>query len=366
MQRRSFLKRGAAGVVAAGAAAVAAPAVVQAQKAFKWKMTTAFPPGVPLYSTGPGSLGDLVAWIKTISGGRLDIQHFHAGELVPAFEGFDAVSRGTLEVNAWVSYFGAGKVPAAQFFGAVPFGMSFQGQNAWFYDGGGIKLWHEVYESYDLVAFPCGNTGVQMTGWFKKEIKSLADLKGLRMRIPGLAGKGYAKLGVDVKLLPGGEIFPALERGVIDAAEWVGPAQDKQLGLNKAAKYYYTTGWHEPTTVTEFAINKKAWQSLPKDLQQTVITACAAANIISHSWSEANNAKAFEEFVNSGTEARTLPEDVVVALKKAMDGVYEELAGKDPTFKKVMESYFSFKKTHDKWARMSEGVWHAQLRNPAG
>lgn len=269
-------------------------------------------------------------------------------------------------MNAWVSYFGAGKVPAAQFFGAVPFGMSFQGQNAWFYHGGGIELWHEVYEPYDLVAFPCGNTGVQMTGWFKKEINSLEDLKGLRLRIPGLAGKGYAKMGVDVKLLPGGEIFPALERGVIDAAEWVGPAQDKRLGLNKAAKYYYTTGWHEPTTVTEFAINKKAWNSLPKDLQQTVMTACAAANMVAHSWSEANNAQAFEEFINTGTEARVLPDDVISGLKKAMDGVYEELASKDPVFKKVMESYFSFKKTHDKWARMSEGVWHAKLRNAKG
>ncbi len=365
MQRRSFLKRGVVGAAAAGAASIAAPAVVRSDDSFKWKLTTAFPPGVPFYSTGPGSLADLTQWIKTISGGRLDIQHFHAGELVPAFEGFDAASSGALEVNAWVSYFGAGKIPAAQFFGAVPFGMSFQGQNAWFYHGGGIELWHEVYEPYDLVAFPCGNTGVQMTGWFKKEINSLEDLKGLRLRIPGLAGKAYAKLGVDVKLLPGGEIFPALERGVIDAAEWVGPAQDKRLGLNKAAKYYYTTGWHEPTTVTEFAINKQAWQALPADLKQTVVTSCAAANMVAHTWSEANNAQAFEEFISKGTEARVLPDDVVGGLKTAMDGVYEELASNDPTFKKVMESYFSFKKTHDKWARMSEGVWHEKLRNPA-
>ena len=366
MKRRSFIKKGSVGVAATAAATIAAPAVIAAEKKFSWKLTTAFPPGVPFYSTGPGSLADLVKRINVMSGGRLTINHYHAGELVPAFEGFDAASSGAVEVNAWVSYFGAGKVPAAQFFGAVPFGMSFQGQNAWFYNGGGIDLWHEVYKPYNLVAFPCGNTGIQMTGWVKKEIKSVADLKGLRLRIPGLAGKGYAKLGVDVKLLPGGEIFPALERGVIDAAEWVGPAQDKILGLNKAAKYYYTTGWHEPTTVTEFAINRNKWEELPDDLKMIVRNACAACNIEAHSWSEANNAKAFEEFLNTGTEARTLPDDVIKALAKAMDEVYAELSGKDPVFKKVMDSYFTFKKTHDKWARMSEGVWHAKLRNARG
>jgi TRAP-type mannitol/chloroaromatic compound transport system substrate-binding protein len=262
-----------------------------------------------------------------------------------------------------VSYFGAGKVPVAQFFGAVPLGMSFQGQNAWFYDGGGIELWHEAYEPLGLIAFPCGNTGVQMTGWFNKEINSLADMNGLRMRIPGLAGKAYARVGVDVKLLPGGEIFPALERGVIDAAEWVGPAQDKILGLNKAAKFYYTTGWHEPTTVTEFAINKAAWDKLPDDLKMIVQTACAATNLLSHSWSEANNATALKEFIAEGIQVKVLPDDVVAGLKKEMGPVYEELAANDATFKKVMDAYFAFKEDHDFWASRSEAVWHASLRD---
>jgi TRAP-type mannitol/chloroaromatic compound transport system substrate-binding protein len=359
MDRRRFLAT-AAGVTAG---TIAAPAIVRAQDKFSWKMTTAFPPGQPFYSVGPGSLTDLTDRIRVMSQGRLDIKVYNGGELVPAFEGFDAARQGVVECNGWVSYFGAGKVPAAQFFGAVPFGMSFQGQNAWFYDGDGIKLWHETYAPLGLIAFPCGNTGVQMTGWFNKEIKSLDDMKGLRMRIPGLAGKAYARVGVDVKLLPGGEIFPALERGVIDAAEWVGPAQDKILGLNKAAKYYYTTGWHEPTTVTELAINKAAWDKLPDDLKMIVETACAATNLLSHSWAEANNSAALQEFIAQGIQVKVLPDDVVNGLRKEMGPVYDELAAKDPMFKKVMDSYFTFKKSHDFWASRSEAVWHASLRS---
>jgi TRAP-type mannitol/chloroaromatic compound transport system substrate-binding protein len=183
------------------------------------------------------------------------------------------------------------------------------------------------------------------------------------MRIPGLAGKAYARVGVDVKLLPGGEIFPALERGVIDAAEWVGPAQDKILGLNKAAKFYYTTGWHEPTTVTEFAVNKAAWDKLPDDLKMIVQTACAATNLLSHSWAEANNAAALKEFIAEGIQVKVLPDDVVAGLRKEMGPVYEELASKDAAFKKVMDAYFAFKKDHDFWASRSEAVWHASLRD---
>ncbi|MET1416859.1 TRAP transporter substrate-binding protein [Roseibium sp. HPY-6] len=357
MDRRSFLTT--AGV--AGAATLAAPAVARASS-IEWKMTTAFPAGQPFYSTGPGSLSDFADRVRAMSGGRLDIQVYNGGELVPAFEGFDAVRQGIVQMNGWVSYFGAGKVPAAQFFGAVPFGMSTQGQNAWFYIGDGIKLWNEVYEPLGLVAMPIGATGVQMTGWFNKEINSIDDMKGLRLRIPGLAGKAYSRIGVDVKVLPGGEIFPALERGVIDAAEWVGPAQDKILGLNKAAKYYYTTGWHEPTTVTELTINKAAWDTLDAELQAIVTNAAAACNVISHSWGEANNAAALKEFAASGTELRTLPTEVVESLRVEMDAVYAEMGAADPLFKKVMDNYFAFKAEHDVWADGSEKVWHSELR----
>ena len=215
--RRHLLKAGIAG------AALAAPAIVSAQTTFNWKMTSAYGKGSPFYMDGPGSATDLAKRIREMSNGRLNIQVFGAGELIPAFEGFDAVRAGTVEMNHANAYFWTGKTAAAQYFTAVPFGLNFQGVNGWLYDGGGIELWNEVYAPFGMVAMPCGNTGVQMTGWFKKEITSVADLKGLKMRIPGLAGKVYASLGVDVKVLPGGEIFPALERGVIDAAEFVGP-----------------------------------------------------------------------------------------------------------------------------------------------
>ncbi len=213
---------------------------------YKWKMTTSFPPGLPFYQSGPGSAEWIVDQVDELSGGRLKIKLFAAGELIPWNGGFDAVVSGTVEANSAVAYYWSGKIPALQFFGTVPFGMSFQGQNAWYYHGGGIDLWNEIYADHGMIAFPCGNSGVQMTGWFKKPVGSLTDFNGLKMRIPGLGGKIYKEIGVNVKLLGGGEIFPALERGVIDAAEWVGPVQDRRLGLHKAAKNYYNTGWHEP------------------------------------------------------------------------------------------------------------------------
>ncbi|HET7155772.1 MAG TPA: ABC transporter substrate-binding protein, partial [Hyphomicrobiaceae bacterium] len=232
MNRRKFIRTG----VIAGAAATATvgtPNIVKAQaKNFTWKMTNAYGPGSPFYVQGPGSPTDFIKMVDTMSQGRLKIQHFAAGELIPALEGFDAVSKGTVEMNCANAYFWAGKTFAAQYFTAVPFGFNFQGMNAWLYHGGGMKLWEEVYAPFNLVPIPMGNTGVQMTGWFKKPVEKVDDFKGLKMRIPGLAGRVYASLGVDVKLLPGGEIFPALERGVIDAAEFVGPYQDRRLGLH--------------------------------------------------------------------------------------------------------------------------------------
>ena len=290
-----------------------------------------------------------------MSGGRLKIQHFAAGELIPALEGFDAVSKGMVEMNAANAYFWAGKIPAAQYFTTVPFGMNTQGTNAWMYHGGGIELWNELYAAHGLVAMPMGNTGTQMTGWFRKPIEKVADFDGLKMRIPGLAGKVYAQLGVAVRLLPGGEIFPALERGVIDAAEFVGPYQDRRMGLHKAAKNYYTTGWHEPTNVTELMINKKAWESLPKDLQAIVKAAASACNVESHAWCEAVNADALTDLVtNQGVIARPLPNDVIVKLKEVTADTLESLAKADPDTRKVHDAFMAFRKKHESWAAVSE------------
>jgi len=359
--RRKFLKGGA--VAATGAAIAGFPMIARAQQTFSWKMTSAYPKGAPFYMDGPGSATDLAKRIEEMSGGRLKIQVYGAGELIPALEGFDAVRSGTVEMNHANSYFWTGKTFAAQYFTAVPFGLNFQGMNGWLYDGGGIPLWHEVYAPFGMVAFPCGNTGVQMTGWFKKEIKTVSDLKGLKMRIPGLAGKVYATLGVDVKLLPGGEIFPALERGVIDAAEFVGPYQDRRLGLQKAAKFYYTTGWHETATVSELLINKTAWDKLPKDLQAVVENASAACNVISEAWCQRTNAEAMEDLIkNQGVIAKPLPDAVVKSLRDATKKVLAEAVAKDPVTKKVNDSYFAFKAKYDAWAGYSEAVYHSKIR----
>ncbi|MEY2803586.1 MAG: hypothetical protein RL657_922 [Pseudomonadota bacterium] len=361
LNRRSFVTQSAAaGVAATG---LAAPAIVAAQSAITWKMTSAYPKGSPFYMDGPGSATDLARRIDAMSNGRLKIQVFGAGELVPAFEGFDAVRAGTVEMNHANSYFWTGKTFAAQYFTAVPFGMNFQGINGWLYDGGGQELWNEVYAPFGMVAMPCGNTGVQMTGWFKKEINSVADLKGLKMRIPGLAGKVYAALGVDVKVLPGGEIFPALERGVIDAAEFVGPFQDRRLGLHKAAKYYYTTGWHESATVSELLINKAAWDKLPKDLQAIVSNAAAACNVISEGWCQKANSDAMEDLIkNHKVIAKPLPDSVIKALRSETDKVLAEAVAKDPLVKKVHDSYFAFKAKFDRWSEISEEAYHVKVR----
>lgn len=350
MDRRKFLAAGAT----MAAAPLAAPSVAMAQTSFSWKMTNAYGPGSPFYVEGPGSPTDFCKKVEAMSDGRLKIQHFAAGELIPALEGFDAVRSGAVEMNAANAYFWAGKMPAAQYFTTVPFGMSFAGMNAWLYHGNGMKLWNELYEPLGLTAMPMGNTGTQMTGWFRKPIETVADLDGLKMRIAGLAGKVYAALGVDVKLLPGGEIFPALERGVIDAAEFVGPYQDRRLGLQNAAKYYYTTGWHEPCNVTELLINKAAWDSLPADLQAIVSSAAMACNVESYSWCEATNAAAMRDLVeNFGVIAQPLPEAVVAELKAKTEEVLAAGAAADPATAKVHADYMAFMAEYETWADLS-------------
>lgn len=356
INRRKFL--GAALASTTAGIAVAAPALANAaasKESFNLKMTNAYPPGSPFYVQGPGSPMDFCKKVGEMSGGRLNISHFAAGELIPALEGFDAVSQGTVEMNAANAYFWAGKIPAAQFFTTVPFGLNTQGMMVWLYQGGGLKLWHELYEPYGLVAFPMGNTGVQMTGWFRDPIETVSDLEGLKMRIPGLAGKVYSELGVTVRLLPGGEIFPALERGVIDAAEFVGPYQDRRLGLHKAAKNYYTTGWHEPTNVTELLINKKVWDSMPKDLQMIIQMAAQASVLESLSWSEANNADALTDLVqNEGVIAKPLPAPIVSRLKEVTADTLLTMANADAQTKKVYDAYMAFKDKHASWAALSE------------
>ncbi|MCP4220427.1 MAG: TRAP transporter substrate-binding protein, partial [bacterium] len=280
MERRDFLKKAGTSTAAAIATAAGAttllgckkesakkqkPAAAVTKKTYEWKMVTTWPPNLPLLQTGAERFAKRVG---ELSDGRLKIKVFAGGELVPPMGVFDAVSKGSVEAGSGAAYYWAGKVRAAQWFTAVPFGLNAQGMNAWFYGGDGLKLWDEAYAPFNLIGRPVGNTGVQMGGWFRKEINSIEDFNGLKMRIPGLGGKVVAKAGGTVVLLPASEIFTSLERGVIDATEWVGPMHDLRMGFYKAAKYYYYPGWHEPGTCLEAMFNKKAYESLPKDLRQ--------------------------------------------------------------------------------------------------
>ncbi len=354
--RRAALKAGVAG-------ALAVPAVASAQQTYRWRMTTTWPAGLPFYQVGPGSAAAFAERCDKMSGGRIKIQVFAAGELLPAFEGFDAVSNGSVELNHGVSYFWSGKTFAAQYFATVPFGMSFQGHYAWLQFGGGNQLWEEVYKPLNVMPFAAGCSGVQMTGWFKKEIKSLADLKGLKMRIPGLAGRIYAAQGVEVRQLPGGEIFPALERGVIDAAEFVGPFLDARLGMQNAAKNYYASGWHEPSTVSEIVMQRKIWDALPPDLKEIVRAAADATNQEGLFLLEARNADALDQLVNRDKViVRQLPADVVTALRKTTGEVLNEAAAKDAMTKKVHDSFFTFKKKHDRWSEISDETFLSKSR----
>jgi TRAP-type mannitol/chloroaromatic compound transport system substrate-binding protein len=261
------------------------------------------------------------------------------------------------------SYYYFGKDPTFAFGTAIPFGMNKRMVDAWNYFGGGLDLMNAFYKKFNIIAFPAGNTGAQMGGWFRKEIKTVDDLKGIKMRIPGLAGRVYKELGVDSRLIAPGEIFPNLERGVIDAAEFVGPFLDRQLGLHKVAKYYYTTGWHEMATASELTINKAKWASLPADLKAIVENACAACNVISEAWCQKNNAEAMEDLIkNHGVIAQPLPDDVVKALRVATTKILDEAVARDPVTKKVHDSYMAYKAKYDSWADLSETVYHNKIR----
>ncbi|MFH1983570.1 MAG: TRAP transporter substrate-binding protein [Pseudomonadota bacterium] len=359
MKRRDFLKTtGKAAVAAAAATAIGAPAVHAAKK-YSWKMVTTWPPNLPVLQTGAVRFAKRV---EEATDGQIKIQVFAGGELVPPLGVFDAVSDGTVEVGSGASYYWAGKVPAAQWFAAVPFGFNAQGINAWFYSGGGLKLWEEVYAPFNLVPRPQGNTGVQMGGWFRKEMNTIDDYKGLKMRIPGLGGKVVAKAGGTVVLLPGGEIFTSLERGVIDATEWVGPMHDLRMGFYKAAKYYYYPGWHEPGTCLEVMFNKKVYDALPKGLQQTLDAVAAETNMWSLCEFEAGNGAALQELITKhNVNLVKFPDKLMADLRVLATEVLEEEAAKDAMSMKVNEAFKKFKAQVGVWGSVSENPFYNDI-----
>ncbi len=307
---------------------------------FEWNMVTSWPPGLPGLGVGAEHIAER---IRKASNGRLKVKVYAGGELVPALEVFDAVSRGTAQMGHDAAYYHRGKVPAAQYFTSIPFGMNGNEMNAWLYYGGGWDLWREYYAQFNLVPFPGGLTGVQMGGWFNKEINSVDDLAGLKMRIPGLGGEVMQRAGVTQITLPASEIFTSLQTGAIDAAEWVGPYNDVSLGLHKAAKYYYYPGWQEPGPMIELIVNQEAWNTLPDDLKSIIEIVCQSVVLDMQSEYNYGNAMALQQLENDpDVEIRPFPEDVLALIQRLSMEAVKELSAKDEWSARIEKSFFEF------------------------
>lgn len=358
MKRRQLISTLGVGAAAATLAACGQSSDCQqssgtsSNEVIHWKMVTTWPKNFPGLGEGANYLADL---IKQLSGGRLQIKVYGAGEIVPALEVFDAVANGSVQMGHGAAYYWKSKLPDGQFFTSVPFGLTAQEMNAWLLKGGGLELWRELYQPFGLEPMPCGNTGVQMAGWFNKEINTVDDLKGLKMRIPGLGGAALQKAGGEPVLLPGGELFTALSTGRIDATEWVSPYNDMAFGLHKAAKYYYYPGWHEPGSSMECLISQKALQALPDDLQQIVRHACLIANQDMISDFTAKNNHALQVLRSEhNIELRRLPDDVLHTLRGYSEEIVADLAKQSPFAQKVFDSYQQFRSNVVAWHAISE------------
>ena len=328
---------------------------IDKDKTYNWRLVTSWPKNYPGLGMAPERIADLV---EEMSDGQMIITVYGAEEQVPAFGVFDAVSSGSHQMGHSGGYFWKGKVPAAQFFTSVPFGLTADEINAWVNRGGGLELWREIYEPFNIYPIPAGNTGTQMFGWFNKEINSLEDVKGLKMRIPGIGGEVLKEAGGIPVTLPGGELFTALQTGVIDATEWVGPYNDLTFGFHQAAKYYYYPGWHEPGPMLELIINLDEWNSLPKHLQVIIETATKAVNQDMLDEYLAKNNQALTELVEvHGVELRRLPDDVIEEFRTISDQILEELAQEDETIAKVYNSYKSFKQDVSEYHKISEDAF---------
>ncbi len=322
-------------------------------------MVTTWPPNFPVLGTGCQLFADMVL---AMSGGRLRIKVYGGGELVPPLDAFDNVSAGTVQMANGAAYYWAGKMKAAQFFASVPFGMNAQQMNAWIVQGGGQALWDELYAPFDVLPFPSGNTGVQMGGWFNREIRSLADLRGLKIRMPGLGGKVISAAGASASNIAGQELYTSLERSVIDAAEWVGPYHDYLMGFHKIAKYYYYPGWHETGTVLETIINKSAFEELPTDLQAILRAAISWQNVYTISEFETQNSRYLTKMIEEeGVQLRAFPAEVIARLREISARVLFDLAEEDSACRKVYEAFLAFQRDISKWSSYSEAAFYADL-----
>jgi TRAP-type mannitol/chloroaromatic compound transport system substrate-binding protein len=360
MQKRDFLKKSALALTGVASAGVMASCstdnkeshLIHSQEKFEWRCVTVWPPNFPI-------LGEAVVKMAeelfVMSAGRLKIHVYGANELVPALESFDAVTLGAVQMAHGASYYWAGKIPAAVFFTAVPFGMNVQQMTAWLFYGGGWELWKELYAKFGLVVFPCGNTGVQVGGWFNKEINTAEDLKGLKMRIPGLGGAVLTKAGGASITIPGNEVYTNLERGVVDAAEWIGPYHDYLLGLHRVAKFCYYPGWQETSAGLELICNQKAFSELPADIQKMVETVAIKYNsLILAECEQKNRSYMHKIFQESQAKFLPFPEEVMKVLKSHAEEVIKSVADKDEFAAKVYESFLKFKNEAMEWSKVTE------------
>ena len=356
MERRTFLKKAGAATAVAAATAVTikAPTVIAAPK-IRWTATSFWNPKVRIMFDMVKAFCDNV---KEMTDGQFEIKLYGGGELVPPPGAFDAVSKGTVQMGTGSPYFWAGKSTAFNWFGSIPFGMNAQSINAWYYEGNGQTLMNELYDKFDLVPRIIGNSGMQMGGWYRKKINSLEDFKGLKMRIGSIAGKVLSKVGVTTVFVPPSEIFPSLERGVVDAAEFVGPVHDILLGLYKVAKYYYTPGWHEPGPTLDIFFNKKAYNDLPKHFQRVLDIAAANINIRTLAAFDAQSGTALDTLVKEHkVNVQVYPADVLKKLKVISKDVVAEEANKDAFALKVHQDYKAFQAKTAVWGKMSEKVY---------
>ncbi len=348
MERRSFVRSaGIAGVLAAGAA----PAIVHAQSNVRWRLASSFPKAL---DTIFGAAETLSKRVSDMTGGKFQISAAAAGELMPAFGVVDGVQAGTVEAAHTVPYYFFGKDPTFAIGGAIPFGLNSRQMTAWMMEGNGLKLMREFYAHYNMINFPGGNTGAQMGGWFRKEVKSVADMKGLKFRVGGFAGKVIERLGGVPQNIPGGEIYQSLEKGTIDAAEWVGPYDDEKLGFVKVAPYYAYPGWWEGGPEVDFFFNRKAYDALNPEYKAILETACAYAHVEMQAKYDARNPAALKRLVGQGAKLFRFPKDMMeLAFKESM-ALYSELSASNPAWKKVYEDYAAFRRDENLWFRFTE------------
>jgi len=349
--RRKFINAAGAGGIGAAAGSIAAPAIAQSMPEIKWRLAASWPKSL---DTIYGACDTFSKYVSEATDGKFQIQNFAAGEIMPALQVLDAVQNGTVEMGHSAQYYYIGKDPTWALFCATPFGLNGRQQNAWFYDGDGQKLIDDFSKKYNLYCLLMGNTGAQMGGWFNRELKEPGDLSGLKMRIGGWAGKTLAKLGVVAQQIAGGDVYPALEKGTIDAAEWVGPYDDEKLGFYKVVKFYYYPGWWEGGTALHLLINLGKFNDLPKNYQAIIKAAAGFANVETTARYDARNPQALKRLVAAGTQLRPFSQSILEACMKASNEVNAETSAVNADYKKVWESILAFRNDEYLWWQVAE------------